>query len=146
MTDSQQSTRQRVPLKMYRTDGRLTIAAPMPGIEPENIIVEVTATNTLILRGSLRGEFKGMKDVLLDEWQAGDYERQLDLPEPVDATGANVTYGNGVLVVALPLTGATRPARLTVALVGPAHGARVGNAGHPVRRADGTAEEHVPTA
>ncbi len=34
---------QPVPVKMYRSEDRLTVAAPMPGMEPEDILVEVTA-------------------------------------------------------------------------------------------------------
>jgi hypothetical protein len=50
----------------------------------------------------------------------------------VDAELANVTYSNGVLVVALPLAGQTRPARLTLETVGAAHGERIGSHGRPV--------------
>lgn len=131
---------QPIPVKVYRGRDRLVVAAPMPGMEPESILVEVTAEGSLALHGLLRGELKDEKEVLLDEWNPGPYHRSLELPAAVDATLANVTYGNGVLVVALPLSGETRPARLTLEAVGPAHGERVGSHGRPVRPT--TAEEH----
>jgi hypothetical protein len=43
---------------------------------------------------------------------------------------ANVTYGNGVLMVALPISDQTSPARLAIARVTPTHGEHRGNAGH----------------
>jgi hypothetical protein len=43
---------------------------------------------------------------------------------------ANVTYGNGVLMVAVPISDQTSPARLTLERVTPTHGERQGNAGH----------------
>jgi len=123
---------QRVPVKVYRTDDRLTVAAPMPGLMPEDIRVEVTADNHLVLHGDLRGLLKGDKEVLLDEWDVGSYHRDLPLPNAVDGELATVTYGNGVLVVALPLADRIRPAQLTVEAAGPGHAERVGSAGHPV--------------
>ena len=99
----EQLKQQHIPVKVYRTDGRLMVAAPMAGLEPENIAVEVTADGRLILHGDLRGMLKEVKDLLLDEWSVGVYHRELALPVAVDAECANVTYGNGVLTVTLPL-------------------------------------------
>jgi HSP20 family protein len=113
---------QKVPVKMYRTVERLTVAAPMPGLQPEDITVEVTAEGYLVLDGRLRSALKGEKELLADEWSVGPYRRTLALPVAVDGTGATVTYGNGVLVVSLPAGEATRPARLTLERTGPARG------------------------
>lgn len=133
MLTNNESGMQRVPVKMYRSDGRVMIATPMPGLEPTDLRVEVTSDNRIILRGSLRGIRQDEKDLLLNEWTVGNYERELDLPVAVDGTMANVTYDNGVLVVTLPLARQTRPAVLNVPAVGEAHGQRVGNSGHPPR-------------
>ena len=129
----EQVGRQTIPLKVYRTPERLTVAAPMPGLEPEDIRVEVTAEGRLVLHGELRGVLKGDKDLLLDEWSVGNYYRELDLPVSVDGELATVTYGNGVLVVALPVTEHTRPAQLTLEAISSTRGERVGSSGHPVR-------------
>ncbi len=126
---------------MYETDERLTIAAPMPGLEPEDIEVEVTPDDRLILHGRVRGFLKGVKTLVLDEWTVGGYHRELKLTSPVDASLANVTYGNGVLVVVLPKANETRPARLRMQEIAPDTGQRVGNAGHPPHPV--TTEEHA---
>src|SRR5205085_10197983 len=116
---------------MYRSEDRLTVAAPMPGLEPDDIQVEVTRDRHLILRGNLRGALKGEKEILLDEWSVGFYFRDLDLPLPVNGEMANVTYGNGVVTVALPVSDHTVPTRLILERIAPTHGERKGNAGHP---------------
>jgi HSP20 family protein len=122
---------QQIPVKMYRTSDRLMVAAPMPGMEPEDILVEITGDGVLILHGALRGVLKDIsKELLMDEWSVGDYHRELELPDTVDGEHANVTYGNGVLVVAMPISAETYPGRLTLQTVGPAHGEHMGNAGH----------------
>lgn len=162
---------------MYRTLDRLVVAAPMPGILPEDIEVEVSTANRLVLHGSARGALKegvfhaqatdvreghphargsesagdaqGVapgaaweegREVLLDEWQAGGYHRELALQVHVDGPRATVTFGNGVLVVVLPIASVTRPARLTLEAAGPGRGERIGSAGHPVQPL--TTDEH----
>jgi len=126
----EQVKQQPIPVKVYRTDVRLMIAAPMAGLEPENIVVEVTNDGRLILHGDLRGMLKEIKELLLDEWSVGVYHREIALPVPVNAGCANVTYGNGVLMVALPISGQTSPARLMLERVTPTHGEHKGNTGH----------------
>src|SRR5437879_6763789 len=100
------------------------VAAPMPGLQPEDILVEVTGDGHLILQAVVRALLKDVKELLLDEWSVGSYYREVLLPDAVNAEQANVTYGNGVLVVALPISDYTRAARLTLDTVGPDHGDR----------------------
>ena len=120
-----------IPIKVYRTVDRLMVAAPMPGMQPEDILVQVSEDGRLILQGELRGLLKDVKELLLDEWSVGSYYREITLPDIVDGDQTNVTYANGVLVVAMVVSDVTRPATLTLEKVGPAHGERVGNIGQP---------------
>lgn len=113
---------QQIPLKVYRTLGRLTVAAPMPGLGPEDITIEVTAEGYLVLTGKLKGALRGEKELLVDEWSVGPYRRTFALPAAVDGPGTTVTYGNGVLVVAMPTSDVTRPVMLTLDRVGPGRG------------------------
>ncbi len=122
---------QEIPVKVYKTDDRLMVVAPMPGLEPENIGIDVTDAGHLVLYGELRGMLKDVKELLLDEWSVGFYRRELELPEYVNGETANVTYGNGVVTVALPINDYTVPAKLKLERLTPTHGGRKGNAGHP---------------
>lgn len=121
---------QQIPVKVYRSADRLMVAAPMPGLQPEDILVQVTENGHLVIQGDLRGLLKDIKELLLDEWSVGGYYRELPLPDAVDGTLANVSYGNGVLVVALPISERTRPASLTLDTVGPSRGEHMGKSGH----------------
>ena len=106
-----------VPVKLYRTEDLVTVAAPMPGLEPFDVIAEVTADGRLRLSGQVAPE-KGAgaledrpsKQVLLEEWTVGPYRREVVLPTPVDGEHATMTYGNGVVVVALPVAATTSAA------------------------------------
>jgi HSP20 family protein len=127
---------QPIPVKMYKTDDRVTVVVPMPGLEPENVVIEVTSNGHLILYGELRGMLKDVKELLLDEWSVGIYHRELELLAHVNGESANVTYGNGVMTVALPISDHTIPIRLTLERLAPTHGERKGNAGHPPTSVD----------
>jgi HSP20 family protein len=120
---------QSIPVKVYSTSDRLMVAAPLAGLEPEDITVVVTNDGRLILDGRLRGILKDVKEILVNEWSVGGYHRELDLPRSVDGNRANVTYENGVLVVMLPISEQTHAAHLTLTTVGRARGQRVGSTG-----------------
>jgi HSP20 family protein len=113
---------QEIPLKVYRATDRLTVAAPMAGLEPEDIVVEITDDGRLLLDGEVRGTLKDVKEIVLDEWSVGAYYRDYTLPNPVDGSQAAATYGNGVLVVTFPIIDHVVPARLTLSSTGLAHG------------------------
>jgi len=90
----------------------------------------VTENRRLVLQAELRGALKDIKELLLDEWSVGGYYRELELPDAVDGVHANVTYGNGVLVVVLPLSQQTVPATLALEKTAKDFGEYVGNSGH----------------
>jgi HSP20 family molecular chaperone IbpA len=122
---------QPVPVRVFRSLDTLTVAAPMAGLGVEDIAVEVTDDGRVVLDGRLCGspklhcgELDSNKDVLLDEWAIGPYHREIRVGLPLDGPAATVTFGNGVLVVALPIADTTRPARLTLEPIGPARGER----------------------
>lgn len=114
MTGLERAKVQVVPLKVYRAEKRLTVAAPMAGMEPEDIVIEITEDGRLLLDGRVRGVLKGVNELLLDEWSVGAYCRDYTLPEPVDGSEAVATYGNGVLVVTFPTASQLVPAHLTL--------------------------------
>jgi len=122
---------QPIPVRMFRSLDVLTVAAPMAGLGVEDIAVEVTDDGRVVLDGRLCqspkvacGTLEGNKNVLLDEWAIGPYHREVIVGVPVDGPAATVTFGNGVLVVALPIAAQTRPARLTLEPIGAARGER----------------------
>jgi HSP20 family protein len=123
---------QHIPLKVYRSDNRITVAAPMPGLEPEDITIEVTRSGLLTLRGQLRGLQKGVNEELVNEWDVGGYYREYQLPEGVDAPLANLTFANGVLVAAFPLSATLRPAKLTLHDVSRTEGQRIAHTGSDI--------------
>ena len=145
-----------LPVKLYRTADRLVVAAPMAGLRPADVSIEVTESGRLILQSKphdvlraqlfdvvvtvdrdgdqevwTREQWQETKEVLLDEWSTRGFYRELELPLAVDAALATVTYGNGVLVISLPVAETVRTARLELVPTGDGRGQRLGSLGHP---------------
>jgi HSP20 family protein len=121
-----------VPVRVYQSSDRLMVAAPLPGLEPEDIAVRL-AGDTLEINGDVRGVRQAERDLLVAEWSIGPYHRELRLPQPVDGARANATYGNGVLVLVLPKLeagGAPVDAEFRLQVVDAPRGQRVGHHGH----------------
>ncbi|HEV8340244.1 MAG TPA: Hsp20/alpha crystallin family protein [bacterium] len=120
-----------LPINVYQEGDRLMIAAPMPGMEAQDIHITLEGTR-LAIRADLRGPGQRRnKSFVLQEWTSGPYERTIDLPRQVDGSRANATYDNGILVVILPINAQGVGAHLHMIKVGTAKGQLVGHTGHP---------------
>jgi len=129
-----------VPVNLFQNERELMVVAPMPGVAPEDISIDVTDDGHLTLRAAARGEGQERISYVLREWSYGPYERTIELPCAVDALRANITYGNGVLSVTFPKVGATNAGRLLVQRTGHARGVAVGHAGSR----GGAADDPIP--
>jgi HSP20 family protein len=134
---------QLVPVRMYQGDDRLMVAAPMPGLEPENISVIIRG-DTVTIRGEYRGPHQEDRDLLIAEWATGPYYRELQLPQPVDGARTNATYGNGVLVLVMPKLApgsGGHDGEFHLQVVTATRGERVGHAGRDLH--DTSTEAHL---
>lgn len=118
-----------IPVNLFDNDRELMVVAPMPGVAPEDISIDVTDDGTLVLRAAQRGEGQERIDYLLREWSYGPYERTVELPYAVDAMRANVSYGNGVVTVTLPRADRTSGNSIRVQRTGHSRGVVAGHAG-----------------
>jgi HSP20 family protein len=118
-----------IPVNLFDNERELMVVAPMPGVGPEDISIEVTDAGQLTLRARQHGEGQERIDYLLREWSYGPYERTIELPGAVDAMRANVSYGNGVVTITFPKANATVAGRLGVERTGQARGVTAGHAG-----------------
>jgi len=86
MTDSANALR-RLPLRVYRTASRIMLAAPMPGLEPTDILV-VLDGDRVTIDGKRRGRHQDALDPVMAEWTIGPYYRELTLDHPIRATSS----------------------------------------------------------
>lgn len=118
-----------VPINLFENERELMVVAPMPGVGPEDISIDVTDDGHLTLRAAMHGEGQERIDYLTREWSYGPYERTIELPYAVDARRANVSYGNGVLSISLPKAGTTNAGRILVPRTGHTRGLAIGHSG-----------------
>ena len=107
--------------------GITPLRTPFEPLVPE--VRHVSNTNRYHRPAEETEEGQERIDYLTHEWSYGPYERTLQLPVPVDATRANVTFGNGVLAVTFPKAGATTSGRVLVQRTGQARGMTAGHLG-----------------
>jgi HSP20 family protein len=88
---------QRILVNGYSTDEAIVLVAPMPGVLPDDVEIVVDGRQ-VTLRAALRTD--APKPYFLHEWDYGDYERVVELPEPV-GDPVTATLGNGQLAVSL---------------------------------------------
>src|ERR1041385_2023826 len=80
----EQKQEQALPVRVYESDTRVMVAAPLPGLEPGDITIKIEH-DVVIIHGDYRGPLKEDPALLtneptrlvLDEWAAGPYEREV---------------------------------------------------------------------
>ena len=88
---------QRVPVKVYEAPEALVVVAPLPAVQPSDVHVEVRREH---LRFWAHLRSAAPREYLLDEWDYGGYEREIDVPDGFGA-GVEATLVNGQLVIRL---------------------------------------------
>ena len=86
---------QRVPVNVYETPAALVILAPMPAVTPGDVTIELTP-GCLRFWAHLRSA--GPRVMLVQEWDYGGYEREVDVPEGFGA-GVEAALANGQLSI-----------------------------------------------
>ena len=133
---------QTVPVQIHQNDNLIVLAAPMPGLEPQDITVSIASDRVKIL-GEYRGSRQQGAEVLMSEWTIGPYYREIVLEHPVNGETTNAAYGNGVLALSMPkLPQGERGEEVTFRLqvVDATKGQRVGHTGTEMRPT--TTDEH----
>jgi HSP20 family protein len=90
----------RMPLDVHADDEGYVISALVPGLKADELQIEVEE-DILKLRGEVAPRAEQGRP-LLRELQMGKLERNLRLPDPVDASKAEAKLENGVLTLRLP--------------------------------------------
>lgn len=97
-------------IDVKRTGDDVTVHAELPGIDPDQVEIELT-DNVLTIKGERTvEEEKEDEGWLIRESSYGSFERSLTIPEGVDPAAITATYKDGILEVHVPKAfEATRP-------------------------------------
>ncbi len=81
---------------------KLSITVEVPGIEKDNIQIDIN-DKTLIIKGEKKSEDEQKdKDVYVRERCYGAFRREIELPPDSDTDKIDASYKNGILVLDIP--------------------------------------------
>lgn len=90
-------------VEVTEKNGQLHVSAELPGMNPEDVKVEVT-NDSLIIHGERKSEHEHhIGRAYRSERRYGQFYRQISLPEGVNAEQAKAQFRNGLLEVTLPV-------------------------------------------
>ena len=105
-------------IDMYETDNEVVVKAALPGIQADEVQINVTGDTTVPLL-TIKGETKHDEERNDQSWhireqRQGAFERSIRLPGSVTADKAKADFENGILTITLPKSEAKKPKTITV--------------------------------
>jgi HSP20 family protein len=98
---------------VFETDGGLTLVMEMPGVGRENLEVSLE-DGVLRVEGRLDfSVYAGMEPVYT-EYNVGHYARSFSLSDKIDQDNIDARLEDGVLMLTLPRSPASRPRRIEI--------------------------------
>ena len=95
----------------------LTVVADLPGVDPQSLAIVVGERTLLIAGERIRPRVRGAVYQQM-EIEYGPFQRQVLLPEDVDAERATARYEHGVVTISLPVaTKSPAAGRYTITIV-----------------------------
>jgi len=101
-------------IDVMESDKEIIATAEMPGLEKQDIKINVTEDMLEISAETKQEEKKEEKGYIYRERRSGSYYRAISLPSPVDPDNSKATYENGVLEIKMPKTEVKKKTPLTI--------------------------------
>jgi HSP20 family protein len=99
------------PVDIYERDDSLVLLVDLPGLERDDIDLQVEA-NSLTIQGA-RSRTAPVGGIRLER-PAGRFRRSFRIGIAIDPAGVRASYRAGVLEIELPKAASTGPARVTI--------------------------------
>ena len=91
-----------MPVELSEKDNNLVLKASLPGLNKENINIEVTE-DTVSISGEYKSQCEENKEnVYRSEFYEGRFERIIPLPQAIDHQKAKAEYKDGILTITMP--------------------------------------------
>jgi len=105
-----------LPLDIYEHDGKLSIKAAVPGIDPNDLEIQIE-NNVLTIRGETRHEEETKEaKVYRREVSYGSFSRSVRLPENLNLDAVEAEFKNGLVTISLPRVPEEKPKAFKVAV------------------------------
>lgn len=101
-------------IDMYQTDNDVVVKAALPGLNPEEVQINVTGDILMIKGEAKHEEERKDRSWHIREQRWGAFERSIRLPTGVLSNQAKADFQNGILTVTLPKSEEVKPKAITV--------------------------------
>ena len=101
-------------VNVAETETDYEVSADLPGVNPDDVKLELLEGNLLIAGKREVEDDKEAKTLHRVERREGEFQRVISLPAAVDADKIEAHFKNGVLFVRLPKTAEQLPTRIHV--------------------------------
>jgi HSP20 family protein len=101
-------------LEVFERDGQLVVRAEVPGLDKDQVKVEVVDDQLVISGEKNRENEERGEGFYRSERSYGSFCRVVALPEGVDPERAVATFNNGVLEITMPAPAHSKPRRIEI--------------------------------
>ena len=101
-------------LNVYEEGDQLTVEAQLPGLQPEDLDINVEQGVLTISGQMTTEEERKERNYLVREHRTGRFSRSLRLPATYDSEGCTANFEHGVLRLAFPKSEAAKPRRIQI--------------------------------
>lgn len=98
---------------IYETDSELVLVADMPGVESDDLDIDLDNDSLSIVGRVKHHEQNG--DTLLSEYRMGSYFRSFCISDIVDRNSISASLADGVLTLTLPKSPKAVPRKIPIA-------------------------------
>lgn len=98
---------------IFETDELITVLADMPGVEPENLNIDLRES-VLTLTARVTQPESPKESYILFEHRTGTFHRQFTLSEAIDQSKIDAKLTDGVLRLELPKVEMAKPRQIAV--------------------------------
>lgn len=98
---------------IFETDQAITVLADMPGVEPNDLTVDLRE-DVLTLIGRVKRPERPNESAILREHTPGTFLRQFTLSQAIDQPRIDARLADGVLRLELPKVEKTKPRQISV--------------------------------
>lgn len=91
-------------IDLVETDKEVIATVEMPGLDKEDIKINLTEDKLEISAETKHEEEKKEKGYIYKERRSGSYYRVVSLPSSIDSDNSKASYNNGILQITMPKT------------------------------------------
>jgi len=101
-------------LDVHENDDNYIVKTDLPGINPDDIDITLHENTLTITAESNREDVQQGEHRIVSERRYGRFQRSIRLPNSVDADKVEANYDNGVLMLTLAKSEASKPRQISV--------------------------------